>query len=282
MEKTKKKFIHPILDRSKDILKEKLEFHDKNGNLAELKIEIKAGKLSISGKIGGGCGQCQDSIKPANTEQFRLLEIWDKWHLNDMHAGTEKQEEAVKAWLKKGNKYDYTKVCHHLRGKQLQTDNGYKYGSAWLKRELPSTLYAELTNLCDTIRAQEQKRRKDLGEGEYDEDTPNQIKALAKYLKISPNEAQEDISEGYDENHLEYSGASYIVAEDHVCEDLCRESLEKYLWVEAVKNDDTTDSFEEWQDEVIKSDGYGSILNSWDGSEHTEEVDGTTYYIFEN
>ena len=38
-------------------------------------------------------------------------------------------------------------------------------------------------------------------------------------------------------------------------------------------------SFEEWQTWVIDSEGYGHLLNSWDGSEDTEEINGITYYI---
>jgi hypothetical protein len=51
------------------------------------------------------------------------------------------------------------------------------------------------------------------------------------------------------------------------------------MWIEQIKADRTELSFKEWQDWVISSDGYGHILNSWDGSEDSQEIDGTTYYI---
>ena len=40
-----------------------------------------------------------------------MLKLWEEWHLNGTHAGTPKQEEAVKKWMAKGNRYDYTNAC---------------------------------------------------------------------------------------------------------------------------------------------------------------------------
>jgi hypothetical protein len=45
----------------------------------------------------------QGSFDPANDAQKRLQTLWDTYHLNDMHAGTTAQEEALKLpenWLK--------------------------------------------------------------------------------------------------------------------------------------------------------------------------------------
>lgn len=75
---------------------------------AFVKIEYKNGKLTISGVIGpksngdclGSCGQCVDEISagtPADCWTPEMLEkfcaIWRKWHLNDMHAECEHQQE---------------------------------------------------------------------------------------------------------------------------------------------------------------------------------------------
>lgn len=71
-------------------------------------IEYGSGKLRISGVIGpksnddclGSCGQCVDEISagtPADCWTSEMLEkfcaIWRKWHLNDMHAECEHQQE---------------------------------------------------------------------------------------------------------------------------------------------------------------------------------------------
>ena len=61
--------------------------------------------LTISGSYHNGGGQCQDTIRQeldSYRELFipkasvvRILDIWDVYHLNDMHAGTSRQEEAI-------------------------------------------------------------------------------------------------------------------------------------------------------------------------------------------
>ncbi|MDV3429125.1 MAG: hypothetical protein LIR50_19205 [Bacillota bacterium] len=73
-----------------------------------------------------------------NNPIFKVIyEMWKKHHLNDMHAGTEKQEEALEkagytAWAR-----DYEKCCEYLESVGLLEDNGYKFGTGWLKREIP-------------------------------------------------------------------------------------------------------------------------------------------------
>lgn len=84
----------------KNDLKEKVKFKDKNNNLAVVNIEIRQGNnkkvFSMTGEIGDSSGQCDDSIVPANNAQKKLLELWDKYHLNDLNAGTVKQEKKLK------------------------------------------------------------------------------------------------------------------------------------------------------------------------------------------
>ena len=85
---------------------------NEDGNIF-CKIELKQGDkglcLSISGVIGptrggdckGPCGQINDHIQPVfeyapGWDEHTLgqfLEIWNKWHLNDMKAACEHQEE---------------------------------------------------------------------------------------------------------------------------------------------------------------------------------------------
>lgn len=75
-----------------------------------VKVEYKNKKLSLTGVEGptsdgnccGSCGQIvmdmnPDEIKPVNgwskESIIRLMEIWNKWHLNDMQAGCEHQRK---------------------------------------------------------------------------------------------------------------------------------------------------------------------------------------------
>ena len=84
-------------------------------------------------------GQCLDTIAeyikdPKFNEIYRL---WKLYHLNDMHAGTPKQEAAVADWVAKGNRYDYYTVCNYLELIDLLVDDGYKYGTSWLYEAIP-------------------------------------------------------------------------------------------------------------------------------------------------
>lgn len=134
-------------------------------------IEYKNGRLSITGVIApmksgnamGGCGQismefehrdpsqndtCYDNlVKPSelrfakgwNSEMWLdFLDIWEKWHLNDMHSECVHQEQ-------KGITYsnDPKNICEEC---------GYKIGSAWTKRSVPQDVLDFLFSLPDTDR----------------------------------------------------------------------------------------------------------------------------------
>lgn len=77
-----------------------------------------------------------------------IIQIWDKWHLNDMNAGTEKQTAFIMEW-EKDHKYNYTAVCKALKKVGLYEDNGYKYGHAWLVEIIPDEVITEITAIFD-------------------------------------------------------------------------------------------------------------------------------------
>ena len=124
-----------------------------------LEVELKEKKegliLSISGNIWNPretdilCGgQCIDTIKeffPNNKKVKRLIEIWEKYHLNYLKAGTPIQEKFINEW-KQNNKYDYTAACEALKEAGIYKDNGYKYGSGWLFEEIPQEIIREIEN----------------------------------------------------------------------------------------------------------------------------------------
>jgi hypothetical protein len=135
-----------------------------------IKIKFTNGKLSISGVEGpmsngdclGSCGQIDMTLSNDNRLDWKfnnewndemmtkLLEIWERWHLNDMKAGTPKQEAFIREW-KKENRYDYTKACDALaKAGLLYVEHGYKYGSAWLTEEVPQNVIDWLFNLPNT------------------------------------------------------------------------------------------------------------------------------------
>ena len=121
--------------------------NNKKENLVTVEVNLnnKEGKgfcFSVSGRIWNriktDClsgGQILDEIKELipNNETFNFIfDAWNKYHLNDLNAGTIKQSEALKDF-----KGDYTQQCDYLESLGLLSDDGYKYGSAWLFREIP-------------------------------------------------------------------------------------------------------------------------------------------------
>jgi hypothetical protein len=145
----------------------------------------KDGKLSVTGVIGplpsgnslGSCGQIDmefahrnlndddqryvgELIKPEdisfakgwNREKWLdFLDVWHKYHLNDMKAGTPKQEEAIKKFRaeNKISGWAYDKEREHLDKIGLLIDDGYVYGTAWLKESVPREVVAFLASLPD-------------------------------------------------------------------------------------------------------------------------------------
>lgn len=127
-----------------------------------VRVEWNGTRLSVSGVVGpkangdcrGSAGQCIDSLRDeiafdpqwSRETANELVELWDRWHLNDMRAGSPAQE----AHLRGGNyitgerpmfavdRFDWTK--EELRRAGLNPDpnhNDYRYGSAWLSEDVP-------------------------------------------------------------------------------------------------------------------------------------------------
>ncbi len=94
-------------------------------------------KLLKSEKNLLGWGQIHDEVK--EIIPTRLYEIWKRWHLNDMRAGTFVQEEILRQAKASGVEFDnfYIDACEYLQRFDALVDDGYKYGSKWLKEELP-------------------------------------------------------------------------------------------------------------------------------------------------
>tara|TARA_R110002012_G_scaffold312594_1_gene523488 strand:+ start:737 stop:1186 length:450 start_codon:yes stop_codon:yes gene_type:complete len=87
-------------------------------------------------------GQNLDTILqmyPENELVKEVYRLWKLYHLNDMNAGTIEQEQHLKSL---GKYQDYDWACEELKKVNLYEiplEQGitYKYGSAWLLREIP-------------------------------------------------------------------------------------------------------------------------------------------------
>lgn len=92
-------------------------------------------------------GQCLDDpsilfVLGKNPTYKEILRLWRLYHLNDMHAGTPAQEEALRAHREQeGYRGDYDRDCEFLKSVDLYEveyqGQPYKYGHAWLKWEIP-------------------------------------------------------------------------------------------------------------------------------------------------
>jgi hypothetical protein len=97
-------------------------------------------------------GQCQDTIAQiwANEPSVqRIVALWERWHLNDMRAGTRAQEEYLRqyrpAYLPPYSYYDA--ACVNLTAAKLHPDRDYRYGSQWLYEDVPQEVLDELVAL---------------------------------------------------------------------------------------------------------------------------------------
>lgn len=127
---------------------------------AFVKVEWDGHRLTLSGVEGpkpngnshGSCGQTVmgewGEPAPGWTPDMieRLRALWNRWHLNDLRAGT----PAQMAWLSEHedefpgypvSHYDWAVAALHEAG--LNPDpghNGYQYGHAWLTEEVPDSV----------------------------------------------------------------------------------------------------------------------------------------------
>lgn len=133
------------------------------------KIKFTDGNLSITGVEGpmsngdckGSCGQIDSTIKSYKPHEItfapgwdqqnlsEFLEIWDRWHLNDLRAGNPEQESYLRA-----NPVSFTYPESHYEAATKALDaaglnSGYKYGSAWLHEAVPDSVISFLSSLPD-------------------------------------------------------------------------------------------------------------------------------------
>lgn len=126
-------------------------------NLVEVKVELSdKGVFTASATVWNSkktdcvcAGQCLDEIaKHIKSDKFKKIHrLWKQYHLNDMHAGTEKQEAALIEAGLTSFATDYRKCCDYLESIDLLVDDGYKFGTAWLKRDIPVEDIAEIERL---------------------------------------------------------------------------------------------------------------------------------------
>ena len=124
---------------------DKTESHD------EISI---SGDLKEKGALGrprdSSWGQVLDNIESPTGELKEIVSLWKRYHLNDLHAGTKKQEDALKLKFPEGsnaNKYVHDEQVQYLKSVGLYSDRGYEYGTGWLVEKVPSNVKKRLIEL---------------------------------------------------------------------------------------------------------------------------------------
>jgi hypothetical protein len=143
-----------------------------------VKVEFTDGKLSITGVHGpmrngnsyGSAGQIIMGFKEYDFRGYhtladlvpeqswdaamirKLFDVWDRWHCNDMKAGTPAQEAYLRANPVNDALNHYDKACQALTAAGLNPDNGYGYGSQWLREDVPADVLEWLQSLPATTR----------------------------------------------------------------------------------------------------------------------------------
>jgi len=108
--------------------------------------------LSISGYSKNFGGQIYDELKNLNGINKSYIEtitkVWKEWHLNDM------QPNCIHQKAFNCNKGDFTKQA------EIETKKcpkGYKYGSKWLIKELPTEVIKQIQYLFTTYKMEDLK-----------------------------------------------------------------------------------------------------------------------------
>lgn len=123
----------------------------------ELRDTDKGPEFSVCGNLWNNIhtdiiwgGQCVDDLFWKFGKQMQnpklyaeILELWKKYHLNGMHAGTEEQEDYLDQYKSEHPnwRYDYSEACIILKCAglyEVEVDGKpYQYGHGWLYREIP-------------------------------------------------------------------------------------------------------------------------------------------------
>jgi uncharacterized protein (TIGR02996 family) len=129
------------------------------------RIEFTDGRLSMTGKTGQTIMQFREydprghlSIRDVAPRKGwtpklvrQLHDVWDRWHLNDMKAGTSAQEEYLRAnpihVTYPAGHFDAAVAALTAAGLNPDPTTGHRYGYAWLREEVPPDVLHFLATL---------------------------------------------------------------------------------------------------------------------------------------
>jgi len=294
-------------------------FVDAKGNMVEIDMEKtfrnRYMEFTVSGSFaGGGSGQMLDIIKPVNKYQQELIELWNKYHLKEIdnkiwerailvskkiveedgkkdegnwddiydekiealgkHLGYTPKEadENIKQSGYSENRYDIGEEGSYLVCDDDEADEEARVYMQNLIEELGITHISGWENYIDEKKlgrdlAYDSYYERGLG-SEYPED----------YLNEEPNGEYVQWSEDQIERAQDEAEELFI---ERVNTDPIGYLEEIYGDIKEFSNLNNYVDEDELIDYVIRIDGRGHLLNSYDGFEHEIKVNETGYYIYE-
>ena len=116
----------------------------------EVRFDEDTQTFSASATYYNGGGQCLDTLMEIYKEQkvvvpskIKLLtELWEKYHLNDLHAGTPEQEDYLHSIGITGFANNYKQCCEELKKVNLyecewKGEKSY-FGGSWFHWDIPA------------------------------------------------------------------------------------------------------------------------------------------------
>ena len=228
-----------------------IRFIDREKQLCKIEIEY-GDVLSICGDAGTYYGQVLHEIKPATKAQEDLLHFWELYHLKANYPAEELESiinELENEWRN-----------HHLMGLD-------KYGDI--------DIYDKI-NLDDQIEKITTILAKKHPNKYITFDDGQRVVALLRATEYDCIDL--DYLNIIDDDLIEIYKIPYCVCEEERVKDICREFIDRYMWVDAVTAGNTDLGYYEWQEEVMGMDGYG-LINSYDGKAYCESINGVEYYV---
>lgn len=272
------------------------------GNNFTATFTDKDGYFSLTGHTNGMSGAVGDELTKIDP-RFKLI--------NNMHLSNCKTGAPMHAWanakyfMEEGDEMNIERLKKHLR------HNIEEYMGAFIDVLEAQVLVKDISGYekrcvipeimkLDAVKAEiEELWREDAKEvydiinrtpsdlTEIDENNnlndynePKKVQALAQHLNCHFSLVEES---EYGSDYFEAEGKNWLVVTNDEAEELWDKYLDNYLddcvlpeIPENMQNYFDTDS---WKQDA-RMDGRGHSLSSYDGCEHFEDVDGTTYYIY--
>ena len=258
------------------------------------------GYFSLTGHTSGVSGAIGD----------RLAEIDPRFEfINTMHLSDCKTGAPMHAWenaryhIKKDNDIELQRHLRHLAEEYKTAYNAIYEAENLVKdisgydarvvspaierleavkaeiKELWREDAKEVYNIINSIPSDLTEIDEDINLDSYEE--PERVRALAQHLGCHFSLVEETT---YNDNCFEAEGKEWLVVTDSEADQLWDDAMDNYLdecvLSELPSNVQNYFDTESWKEDA-KMDGRGHSLNHWDGCEYYEEVDGETYYIYQ-